>query len=416
MSTVYTGDPLAVSSSLTRTVNGATNATPIVIQTTVAHQFATFDTVVVNGVTGNTAANGTWQITVVDSTHFQLNGSVGSGAYVSGGTVSDQSLTPQFTIPSDGDALDAASVNVALEVLADRTQFLALRNVQQIDEFLVTGTWTCPANCYLVTIEGCGGGGGGCGSSAGSTADSTPGVSGSGGGGAVLSTQSFQVTPGTLYNAVVGAGGTGSAAGSTSGAAGSPSFFNTSGAYLVGDGVYCSGAAGGFGVATPQNAAVLVHGGMPTTNDVSTYIGKHIQTYATTIPAIIPIPQQGGQGGTKGVNQNPGGAQSPQGFSGFGAGTDGTNSTLKIGGAGGGSGGGGPFGYGASGGNGGNAAAVTGVAGSAGNSADPNSGAGGGGAGAGGSAGTTAGAGAAGGNGGSGRMRIRYTGEPAVVT
>ena len=66
-------------------VNGATNASPIVIQTSAAHGLATGAIVVINGVNGNGAANGTFLITVVDATHFSLNKSTGSGAYTNTG-------------------------------------------------------------------------------------------------------------------------------------------------------------------------------------------------------------------------------------------------------------------------------------------------------------------------------------------
>src|SRR5690348_3284911 len=124
MATTYTGDDTAVSNSLSRSVSDATNASPIVVTTTAAHLMATGDRVRVSGVTGNTAANGDFTITVLTSTTFSLDGSTGNGAYVSGGTAVDRSLTPQFQLPGDGDNLDAASVNGALEDLADRTQFL----------------------------------------------------------------------------------------------------------------------------------------------------------------------------------------------------------------------------------------------------------------------------------------------------
>lgn len=61
---------------------------PIAITTNPAHNFSTGQRLTIAGVGGNTAANGTWTITVVDSTHFTLSGSTGSGAYTSGGTVS----------------------------------------------------------------------------------------------------------------------------------------------------------------------------------------------------------------------------------------------------------------------------------------------------------------------------------------
>jgi hypothetical protein len=72
-------------SGTARSISGATNATPIVIALT-GHGFLTGQRVVIAGVLGNTAANGTWTVTVVDQDHFSLNGPTGNGAYTSGGT------------------------------------------------------------------------------------------------------------------------------------------------------------------------------------------------------------------------------------------------------------------------------------------------------------------------------------------
>jgi hypothetical protein len=65
-----------------RPLTAATNAKPIQI-TLNGHGFSTGNQVVINGVQGNTAANGTWTITVVDVNNFTLNTSdgTGSGAY-----------------------------------------------------------------------------------------------------------------------------------------------------------------------------------------------------------------------------------------------------------------------------------------------------------------------------------------------
>ncbi len=67
-------------------VTGATNASPIVI-TTATHGLTTGDYASITGVLGNTAANGTWNITVLSSTTFSLIGSAGNAAYTSGGIV-----------------------------------------------------------------------------------------------------------------------------------------------------------------------------------------------------------------------------------------------------------------------------------------------------------------------------------------
>ncbi|MDZ4685792.1 MAG: choice-of-anchor D domain-containing protein, partial [Planctomycetaceae bacterium] len=73
--------PLAPAVALTN----ASNATPIVITAT-NHGLVTDNYVVISGVTGNTAANGSFQITRIDANSFSLNGSAGNGAYAGGGT------------------------------------------------------------------------------------------------------------------------------------------------------------------------------------------------------------------------------------------------------------------------------------------------------------------------------------------
>ena len=67
-------------------VSGAANTSPITL-TTAAHGLTTGDRVAVTEVGGNTAANGTWTVTVVSPTTFTLDGSAGNGAYTGGGYV-----------------------------------------------------------------------------------------------------------------------------------------------------------------------------------------------------------------------------------------------------------------------------------------------------------------------------------------
>ena len=69
----------------TGSITGATNATPIVITST-AHGLITGDRVTIVNVGGNTAANGTWTVTLVSANTFSLQTSVGNGVYTSGGT------------------------------------------------------------------------------------------------------------------------------------------------------------------------------------------------------------------------------------------------------------------------------------------------------------------------------------------
>ena len=75
-----------VTSQTKKDITGATNASPIVITST-AHGLSDGDLVGVNGVGGNTAPNGVvWTVDNAATDTFELQGSVGNGAYTSGGT------------------------------------------------------------------------------------------------------------------------------------------------------------------------------------------------------------------------------------------------------------------------------------------------------------------------------------------
>jgi hypothetical protein len=76
---------VTVSSLLSFVIVGASNTSNIEITTQQPHGLATGYTVVITGVFGNTAANGTFVITVTGPTTFILPGSVGSGDYAGGG-------------------------------------------------------------------------------------------------------------------------------------------------------------------------------------------------------------------------------------------------------------------------------------------------------------------------------------------
>ncbi|HLH01236.1 MAG TPA: ubiquitin-activating E1 FCCH domain-containing protein [Bryobacteraceae bacterium] len=81
---------------------------PISIGVASPHGFQTGDRVVISGVQGMTSANGTWIVTVTDSTHFTLNNSAANGAWVVGtGTVSGGSMAYY-------DPVTAAAANSAL--------------------------------------------------------------------------------------------------------------------------------------------------------------------------------------------------------------------------------------------------------------------------------------------------------------
>lgn len=80
-----------VPSAATTNITGATNAAPIVIQAP-GHGKQTGAYVTVAGVTGNTNANGDWDIVRIDNDNFALVGSQGNAAYISGGTVRNAAI------------------------------------------------------------------------------------------------------------------------------------------------------------------------------------------------------------------------------------------------------------------------------------------------------------------------------------
>ena len=86
---VYTSTSKDVtwSSTSSLSVTNATNNAGKIRLVVTAHGLSTGDQVVVSGVGGVSAANGTWVITVIDSNTIELNGSTWSGTYTSGGTV-----------------------------------------------------------------------------------------------------------------------------------------------------------------------------------------------------------------------------------------------------------------------------------------------------------------------------------------
>lgn len=121
MSTQYTGNAANVSAQSQSLILSSTNSNPSVVQTTAPHGLSTNDYVDISGHQLNAAINGVNQITVIDATHFSVP-VAGTGAGGNTGLVSPMSMLPDtYSIPSDGDADAAASVNVALENLGDRT-------------------------------------------------------------------------------------------------------------------------------------------------------------------------------------------------------------------------------------------------------------------------------------------------------
>lgn len=83
--------------STPRLVGNASFSTPITITTVGNHNVETGDTVTITGVTGNTAANGVWVITVTGDDTFTLAGSVGNALFAGGGEWTVQQTTAHLT-------------------------------------------------------------------------------------------------------------------------------------------------------------------------------------------------------------------------------------------------------------------------------------------------------------------------------
>ena len=137
----------------------------------------------INGV----AFDGTANITLVDSTKAPL---------------ASPALTGVPTAPTAATATNNTQIATTAFVKA---VVASSGNVGGAATFTASGTWTCPAGVYTVSVRVLGGGGGG----GGHPADRSRG-SGGGGGSAVENTAIVKVTPGTAYAITIGAGGAGS--------------------------------------------------------------------------------------------------------------------------------------------------------------------------------------------------------------
>lgn len=335
-------------------------------------------------------------------------------------------------LPDDGEPIEAGSVNVPFEGVADRTVWLYQRCFA-VAEFLVpTVAWVAPAGVAYAIAVGYGGGGGGGGATDGLALDDAFAMGAAGGGGAPEQMAIIPLVAGATYSVDVGAGGVGGVNGAPYGTAGAPGQASTVTRVSTGE-VLCEfGGAGGGGPgasnAAPVGSTFMALGGPPWAYfSDDEWIGPSFGTSITTLSwntssPMIRYPLPPGSGGPAYHVRPPGsragrnGLQqrtrvryaAGMGIAGIG-GAPGADSGLRRGGGGGGGGGGGPTVSAGSGGNGGggNNAGVA-VAGANGGSAAANSGGGGGGGGGGGAGNGPAnnGVGGTGGTGGSGRVRL----------
>ena len=108
------------------TVVGADNVSPIVVTTAAPHGFATGMLVTLAGVTGNTAANGAFTVTVIDTTHFSLDGSAGDGAWTGGGQATGPVADPAPSILAAGAAPTPVQVAISAALGLDAQDVAAI--------------------------------------------------------------------------------------------------------------------------------------------------------------------------------------------------------------------------------------------------------------------------------------------------
>jgi uncharacterized phiE125 gp8 family phage protein len=89
---IYTEFVCGYGAHTSQDITMATNASPIVV-TVAGHGYSTGDDILIEGVEGNTNANGRWMVSVVDVNSFSLIGSSGNEDYTAGASVATVSNT-----------------------------------------------------------------------------------------------------------------------------------------------------------------------------------------------------------------------------------------------------------------------------------------------------------------------------------
>jgi hypothetical protein len=125
---------LGTTDAAIKAITGATNASPIVI-TSNSHGFAVGDTVVIDGVGGNTAANNVWVISAQDTNTFTLTSSTGNGSYTSGGYAVN--LGPS-SVSDNYDDFSAALVGAKVN-LANKTKTAGVADADDVTFTAVSG-------------------------------------------------------------------------------------------------------------------------------------------------------------------------------------------------------------------------------------------------------------------------------------
>jgi len=124
----YDGDSANVATNGPLNIASTTNSNPITVTVSgsLPTDFLTGCEVDIVGHQVNTIANGQWRATVTGASTFTIP-QAGIAAGGATGTVQPLNLTSLFTIPSDGDNDNQASIFPSLSTLGDRIQWIAAR-------------------------------------------------------------------------------------------------------------------------------------------------------------------------------------------------------------------------------------------------------------------------------------------------
>ena len=200
----------------------------------------------------------------------------------------------------------------------------------QSSSYTTAGTqnWLCPAGVTSITVKCWGAGGGG------GRGYTTNGAAGGGGGGGAYAQSTISVTPGTIYQLVVGTGGTSSTTGS-GGAGGVSSFGSTL--------VVAAGGSGGTGVTTNTGGAGGAGGTVAASTGTVRFAGG---AGAAGVSGTVAASGGGGGGASASASANgPAGALKVGGTAAAGSGSGGSGVATAVGGVGGAAGGGGAGGH-----------------------------------------------------------------------
>jgi hypothetical protein len=129
---VNLNNSLDVKIKVSKFISNATNATPIVITTTLAHGFSPGDSITIIGVNGNTAANGTFTLGAVTPTTFILSASVGNGAYTGGG-IASKILVDIGTLPWQTTNSVTATIVAGFITMANSPNIVATATLNSIE-------------------------------------------------------------------------------------------------------------------------------------------------------------------------------------------------------------------------------------------------------------------------------------------